>query len=1184
MFFRNLLLALLSSTIISCGGSGGDGNSSNSLTGYFHDSAVSGLNYSTSSGKQGITDSLGSFEHLAGDDITFSLGSLELGTAKTNTIGGREIITPRMLAENTKVVDKQKLETLILQTLQSLNANNSANEGISITNNLAISGNISTFVDKQDDFLNQLPDSAKSNNNFSVSKAEAEKHFRAQLYKLEYKKSNPIDLLISSSVPLLNSVTNTAIITFKFSQEVAFSATDIGINEVVTQSEFKQVSNAIYSVKITAKPDISGYAIITVRSDVERNTVAANFGLLVGMKFAQTDFVFDTSAVNKTFGENFSRTATAGQSSNKNITYTSNDTSIATVDQNGTVSVLKAGIVNITATQLGDDSYQTASGQYRLTISKANQTNFAFDTNTVSKTFGENFSRTATAGQSSNKNITYTSSDTSIATVDQNGAIRTLKIGVVNITATQLGDESYQTASGQYTLTINNKANQTNFAFDTNTVSKTFGESFSRTATAGQSSHKNITYTSSNTSIATVDQNGTIGALKAGVVNITATQLGDDFYQTASGQYTLTINKANQTGFSAGNDKIGVTFSSYIQVATGGLSNGAISYSANSDKVNVNENGKVDIGLNAGTVIITATRAGDERYHPVSDNYTLTVLNLGAPSNLRFTKKSNNSVILNWDAATGADSYQVHYAQESFVNIEPENYGVLTSYTMLETNVTTLTIENLTGAGYYFIITAVRQNMATHRTSNQVYFSTTPSDFNQRLKIPVELNPSVDNNKKSFTLYIKKGQYQFYNGINTNVFYADSNSDNTSNNQSLMPTLRMHENDNVQITYHNKLGETTTMHGHGMHLPANQDGGPHSGIENNTTWTATYTVKQKASTNWYHPHLSGKTGEHVYKGLAGMIIVDDAESDALDLPKRYGIDDIPLIVQNRKFNANKQLVYNPTRMEIMQGFKGDTHIINSVIKPFLEVKAKRIRFRILNGSNASLYNFGLIDANNKDKSFQQIASDQAFLEKPVTLTRVLLSPAERAEIVVDFSGNSGKTFILKDFETGAELMQIIVGSSETSNAVPGTLTTLEKHSPINATTRNFVLSGSMGGGGGNGSARFTINGKSFDMSRIDTTMTLNQTEVWTITNNMRIVHNFHIHATHFRVIERGGSASNVADNEKGYKDTVRVDPNSSVKFVVKMIDYTNNSNNPYMYHCHILEHEDNGMMGTFIVE
>ena len=1184
MFFRNLLLALLSSTIISCGGSGGDGNSSNSLTGYFHDSAVSGLNYSTSSGKQGITDSLGSFEYLVGDDITFSLGSLELGTAKTNTIGGREIITPRMLAENTKVVDKQKLETLILQTLQSLNANNSANEGISITNNLAISGNISTFVDKQDDFLNQLPDSAKSNNNFSVSKAEAEKHFRAQLYKLEYKKSNPIDLLISSSVPLLNSVTNTAIITFKFSQEVAFSATDIGINEVVTQSEFKQVSNAIYSVKITAKPDISGYAIITVRSDVERNTVAANFGLLVGMKFAQTDFVFDTSAVNKTFGENFSRTATAGQSSNKNITYTSSDTSIATVDQDGTVSALKAGIVNITATQLGDDSYQTASGQYRLTISKANQTNFAFDTNAVSKTFGENFSRTATAGQSSNKNITYTSSDTSIATVDQNGAIRTLKIGVVNITATQLGDESYQTASGQYTLTINNKANQTNFAFDTNAVSKIFGESFSRTATAGQSSHKNITYTSSNTSIATVDQNGTIGALKAGVVNITATQLGDDFYQTASGQYTLTINKANQTGFSAGNDKTGVTFSSYIQVATGGLSNGAISYSANSDKVNVNENGKVDIGLNAGTVIITATRAGDERYHPVSDNYTLTVLNLGAPSNLRFTKKSNNSVILNWDTATGADSYQVHYAQESFVNIEPENYGVLTSYTMLETNTTTLTIENLTRAGYYFIITAVRQNMATHRTSNQVYFSTTPSDFNQRLKIPVELNPSVDNNKKSFTLYIKKGQYQFYNGINTNVFYADSNSDNTSNNQSLMPTLRMHENDNVQITYHNKLGETTTMHGHGMHLPANQDGGPHSCIENNTTWTATYTVKQKASTNWYHPHLSGKTGEHVYKGLAGMIIVDDAESDALDLPKRYGIDDIPLIVQNRKFNANKQLVYNPTRMEIMQGFKGDTHIINSVIKPFLEVKAKRIRFRILNGSNASLYNFGLIDTSNKDKSFQQIASDQAFLEKPVTLTRVLLSPAERAEIVVDFSGNSGKTFILKDFETGAELMQIIVGSSETSNAVPGTLTTLEKHSPINATTRNFVLSGSMGGGGGNGSARFTINGKSFDMSRIDTTMTLNQTEVWTITNNMRIVHNFHIHATHFRVIERGGSASNVADNEKGYKDTVRVDPNSSVKFVVKMIDYTNNSNNPYMYHCHILEHEDNGMMGTFIVE
>ncbi len=431
------------------------------------------------------------------------------------------------------------------------------------------------------------------------------------------------------------------------------------------------------------------------------------------------------------------------------------------------------------------------------------------------------------------------------------------------------------------------------------------------------------------------------------------------------------------------------------------------------------------------------------------------------------------------------------------------------------------------------------------------------------LPIPTLLTPTDRAGVKHYDLTLQKAQHDFFNGVKTDTFGINATY--------LGPTLLMKNGDSVSVNYTNNLGELVTMHGHGMHLPPSMDGTAHQPINNGETWSATYTVNQKACTNWYHPHTMDKTAEHVYKGLAGLIMIEDTESQALDLPKRYGEDDIPLVLQDRFFN-NGQLNYNPSMMQVMQGYVGDIFMANGAIGATLDVEAKEIRFRILNGSNSSIYELGFADG----RSFKQIATDNAFLEAPVTLSRLTLSPAERAEIVVDLSGAMNQTIAFRDFRHNKTFFTINVNkTATTTTTLPATLTTLEKLNPADAVrTRSFVLDGRMGD--------FQINGKSMDINRIDERVPLGDIEIWEVRNNMRVDHNFHIHATHFFLIERDGSSTNVAANEKGYKDVIYIPANGSVKVIVQMKDYADNSV-PYMYHCHFLEHEDAGMMGQFLV-
>ena len=421
---------------------------------------------------------------------------------------------------------------------------------------------------------------------------------------------------------------------------------------------------------------------------------------------------------------------------------------------------------------------------------------------------------------------------------------------------------------------------------------------------------------------------------------------------------------------------------------------------------------------------------------------------------------------------------------------------------------------------------------------------------------------------QQFDLSLRQGSQQFISGLTTPTYGI--------NGDFLGPALKVRRGDSITLNVTNNLPEVTTLHWHGMHVPGGMDGGPHQVIQPGQSWKAQFTVNQKAATNWFHPHTHGETGRQVYMGLAGLMIVEDVESDALDLPVSWGEDDIPLIIQDRKFKPDGSFDYLPSRQSAMQGMLGDVFLVNGAIDPVVALPAKEVRFRILNGSNARVYQLAMSD----QRSFKLIAVDNSFVEAPVALTSITLSPGERAEIVVDLSSDLGGQLALVDQNNANQSLLTLdvskVAAAATITSTPARLTTLQKYKAQDAVlTRTFSLGMRMG--------QFTINGQSMDLTRIDQVVPLNNIEIWEITNTMNMVHNFHTHATHFYILERNGSALNVKEYEQGYKDTVLLNPGDSVKVIIKMTDYHAASNTPYMFHCHILEHEDRGMMGQFTV-
>lgn len=406
------------------------------------------------------------------------------------------------------------------------------------------------------------------------------------------------------------------------------------------------------------------------------------------------------------------------------------------------------------------------------------------------------------------------------------------------------------------------------------------------------------------------------------------------------------------------------------------------------------------------------------------------------------------------------------------------------------------------------------------------------------------------------------------------------------------PTLIFNQGDTVHMNVHNGLNDSTTIHWHGMHLPAVMDGGPHQIIPPGTIWQPYWKVTNQAATYWYHPHLHMMTQEQMTKGLGGFIIVRDSLEANLALPRTYGVDDIPLSLTSRRYTASNAFV-------TANSSYGDYLLCNGTANAQVSLPKQFVRLRILNAEMERAFNLGFSD----NRTFYIIANDGGLLNAPVAVTRMILAVGERVEILVNMGNDViGTSVDLKAFNSGFALgfpggepgtsgqfgsllnnidftlLHINVGAS-TANAIttlPATLSNNVYWTAADATVnRTIAVTNGQPGG-----APFDFDNTAFALSSINKTVNLNSVESWTITNNQVFGHTFHIHDIEFKIISRSSGA--VAGYESGWKDVLYLPRNTSATFVAKFDDYSD-SIHPFMYHCHFAPHEDAGMMGQFVV-
>lgn len=443
--------------------------------------------------------------------------------------------------------------------------------------------------------------------------------------------------------------------------------------------------------------------------------------------------------------------------------------------------------------------------------------------------------------------------------------------------------------------------------------------------------------------------------------------------------------------------------------------------------------------------------------------------------------------------------------------------------------------------------------------------------FTDELAIPPLAESRIDGEgRRVFDLTADEGRHDFGRGAPTPTWGF--------NGDHLGPTLRARRGEEVVVNVDNNLPETTTVHWHGMHLPAAMDGGPHQPIASGDTWSPTWLVDQPAATLWYHPHPHGETEHHVYRGLAGMFILDDDESGALDLPDEYGVDDIPVIVQDKRFRGNDLDHSGPMFSDI--GVLGDTVAVNGTVGPHLDVTTERVRLRLLNGSTARTYNFGFDD----NRTFALIGTDGGLLEAPHHTDRVMLSPGERAEIVLEMQPDEEAVLRSYPPELGVnhpggrfagrddtlDVLQLRAEDRLASRPeVPQRLVNVPRMDPDEAAgVRPFRLSGRR------------INGERMDMDRIDFAVEAGSTEIWQVWNGGGgTPHNFHVHDVQFQVLTVDGRPP--PPELSGWKDTIYLPPDVRFEIIARFSRYAD-PDMPYMFHCHLLYHEDRGMMGQFV--
>ncbi len=431
----------------------------------------------------------------------------------------------------------------------------------------------------------------------------------------------------------------------------------------------------------------------------------------------------------------------------------------------------------------------------------------------------------------------------------------------------------------------------------------------------------------------------------------------------------------------------------------------------------------------------------------------------------------------------------------------------------------------------------------------------------QKLNLPPVLKPDKQTkNDVYYTVTAQQGQMNFKSGQATKTYGY--------NGSYLGPVINITKGQTVHIKEVNDLKSTTTFHWHGAIISGKADGGPHEPIKPGKSRTISFKVEQPAATLWFHPHPDGKTAQQVYKGLAGLLYVNDAQSKKLAIPKNYGVDDFPIVVQDRTFDSNNQFNYKQDYNA--DGTLGKNLLVNGTLNPYIDVTTNFVRLRLLDGSNARNYNFHL----SGNKTFYQIADDGSFLTKPVAMKKLQLSPGERAEIVVSTSDLANGTD-LKLISGGMNVLTMRLG--QRTNNISKLPKTLKKMPAVKEPTGNvnkekLVLSGM--------SNMVQINGKKYSPDRIDIHAKQGQQQVWTIENKkemMNMIHPFHLHGVQFRILTINGKKPPM--DQRGYLDTITLNPGDKYRISFKFEKI-----GLYMYHCHNLEHEDLGMMGQVKVE
>jgi spore coat protein A len=391
------------------------------------------------------------------------------------------------------------------------------------------------------------------------------------------------------------------------------------------------------------------------------------------------------------------------------------------------------------------------------------------------------------------------------------------------------------------------------------------------------------------------------------------------------------------------------------------------------------------------------------------------------------------------------------------------------------------------------------------------------------------------------------------------------------------PTIKARAGRTTVVRQVNNLEESMSVHLHGGHTPPESDGHPTDLVGPGATKTYTYSNNQKAATLWYHDHAIDVTGRHVYMGLAGFYLLSDSLEDSLPLPK--GENDVALLIQDRIFNSDGSLSYPITDQTVKTGVRGDTLLVNGAIQPYLEVGRRKMRFRILNGSNARIYKVALSTGD----ALIQIGSDGGLLSAPVIRPAISVAPGERIDVVIDFSKYPvGTQVVLKNQNSFTspslpDIMRFDVVRDETDeSSIPAALRSVPRLQENSASvTRTFDLSQTFQNGRND---IWTINGKLYDPAIVDANPRLNATEIWTFRNFSDQAHPIHIHDIEWQILDIDRTPP--ASGDDGMKDTFLIPAGSTIRVIGTFTDNLGE----YVSHCHILEHEDHAMMINFAVQ